>query len=287
MKLPDNFVFSQGSLQDYRDCRRRFQLRYLQRLAWPAVQAEPQLENERHMQLGARFHRLVQQHLSGVPADRLTPAAEDEKLALWWRNFLASRDKMPALGGKPLLELPLEAEITLSAPLLDTRLVAKFDLIAAAPDGRLVIFDWKTSSRRPRRSWLAQRLQTRVYPYLLVRAGRDLNRGQPVSPEQVTLVYWFAGFPDDPERFSYQTADFERDAADLEALVSEISRLGPDEFDLTDVFERCRFCQYRSLCDRGEKAGFLDEGEVDDEPAGEFEADLYIDLEAVTEIGYD
>lgn len=287
MKLPDNFVFSQGSLQDYQDCRRRFQLRYIQRLAWPAVQAEPQLENERHMRMGARFHRLVQQHLSGVPADRLTPAAEDEKLALWWRNFLAHRDRLPELGGKPLLELNPKTEITLSAPLHNTRLVAKFDLIVRAPDSRLVIFDWKTSSRRPRREWLGQRLQTRVYPYLLVRAGQDLNDGLSISPEQVVLVYWFAGFPEDPERFPYQTADFERDAADLDGLVREIYGLEPDAFALTEVIERCRFCQYRSLCDRGEKAGFLLEGDFVEDTAVEFEADLNIDLNAVTEIDYD
>ena len=39
--LPDDFHFSQGSLQDYVDCQRRFQLRYLMKLAWPAVDAEP------------------------------------------------------------------------------------------------------------------------------------------------------------------------------------------------------------------------------------------------------
>ena len=45
--LPEGFRFSQSSLQDYVDCRRRFQLRYLQNLAWPALQSEPALENER------------------------------------------------------------------------------------------------------------------------------------------------------------------------------------------------------------------------------------------------
>jgi hypothetical protein len=44
--LPLDFQFSQGSLQDYVDCRRRFQLRYLDQLAWPAVEAEPLLEHE-------------------------------------------------------------------------------------------------------------------------------------------------------------------------------------------------------------------------------------------------
>ena len=79
MTLPDNFQFSQGSLQDYVDCRRRFQLRYLERRAWPALQTEPAIEAERHMRLGALFHRLVQAYLLGVPAESLAALIQDER----------------------------------------------------------------------------------------------------------------------------------------------------------------------------------------------------------------
>ena len=40
-KLPPQFAFSQSSLQDYMDCPRRFQLRYLDRLIYPAAESEP------------------------------------------------------------------------------------------------------------------------------------------------------------------------------------------------------------------------------------------------------
>src|SRR5512133_649626 len=85
-----HFEFSQSSLQDYVDCQRRFDLRYLQRLAWPAAPAEPVREHERHMQRGQRFHRLVQQYLLGVPAEflaRMASADEDEHLLQWWQHF--------------------------------------------------------------------------------------------------------------------------------------------------------------------------------------------------------
>ena len=59
---------SQSSLQDYNDCPRRFELRYIQHLAYPAVESEPALENEKHQQEGEYFHRLVQQHMIGIPA---------------------------------------------------------------------------------------------------------------------------------------------------------------------------------------------------------------------------
>ena len=66
--LPDRFTFSQSSLQDYTDCPRRFQLRYIEQLKWPAVESEPVLDNERRQQEGQLFHRLVQQHRIGLPA---------------------------------------------------------------------------------------------------------------------------------------------------------------------------------------------------------------------------
>mgnify|MGYP007064289961 CR=1 FL=1 len=40
MPLPVDFQFSQNNLQDYLDCARRFELRALRRLAWPAAQSE-------------------------------------------------------------------------------------------------------------------------------------------------------------------------------------------------------------------------------------------------------
>ncbi len=83
----EHFEFSQSSLQDYVDCARRFQLRYLDRVAWPAVQAEPVQENERHIQRGERFHRLAQQFLLGISPEKLARMAAadvDENLQVWW-----------------------------------------------------------------------------------------------------------------------------------------------------------------------------------------------------------
>jgi hypothetical protein len=69
--IPSPFTFSQSSLQDYSDCPRRFQLRYIEQLQWPAVEAEPVMENEHHQQEGQLFHRMVQQHRIGLPDGKL------------------------------------------------------------------------------------------------------------------------------------------------------------------------------------------------------------------------
>jgi len=284
MTLSADFQFSQGSLQDYVDCPRRFQLRYVRRLAWPALEAEPALENERYLQQGAVFHRLVHQHALGLPPERLSSMMAEKNLLRWWRNYLA----------EPPADLPSSCypEVVLSGPLgrgretgpSTGRLVAKYDLIAVDAGQRAIIVDWKTSRRRPRRKWLAGRLQTRVYPYLLVRAGTHLNRGQPFEPEQVEMVYWFADFPADPGRFVYNAARYEADEVYLTSLIEEIRGMGDEDFPLTTEERRCRYCAYRSLCQRGVRAGAFDEAEEESGPLDDF--DISLDFEQIAEIEY-
>jgi len=276
MTLPTDFQFSQCSLQDYVDCPRRFQLRYLLRLAWPAVEAEPALENERHLQQGAAFHRLVHQHTLGIAPERLSSAVADADLRRWWHNYLERGSE-----GLPATRYP---EVVLSAPVGDYRLIARYDLIAVDPGRRGVIVDWKTSRRRLKRRWLSERLQTRVYPYLLVRAGAQFNKGQPFEPQQVEMVYWFAEYPDDPARFAYDTARYEAHEAHLTSLIEEIGGLENEDFPLTTQERRCRYCPYRSLCQRGIRAGAFDELEDELEPGGEF--DISLDFEQIAEIEY-
>jgi CRISPR/Cas system-associated exonuclease Cas4 (RecB family) len=244
--LSDDFQFSQGSLQDYVECRRRFQLRHLWNLAWPAEPAEPAEEYEQHVLEGDAFHHMLHQHQLGLPVDAgLSP--ESGALAVWWQNYLAQGPR-----NLPPVRHP---EVTLSAEIAGYRLVAKYDLVAVDPGKRAVIVDWKTGRGRPSAAKLAARLQTRVYRYLLVTAGAAVNRGLPFAPEQVAMLYWFAAHPNRPERISYDTPHFEADQRYLTALVQEIEAAGPDDFPKTDDEGRCRFCAYRSLCERGVTAG--------------------------------
>jgi CRISPR/Cas system-associated exonuclease Cas4 (RecB family) len=277
MTLPPNFQFSQASLQDYVDCPRRFQLRYLLRVAWPALEAEPALENERHLRQGSAFHRLVHQHALGLPLERLSRTVADEALRRWWRNYLA----------EPPADLPSSRhpEIVLSAPVGGQRVVAKYDLIAVDLGQRAVIIDWKTSRRRPRRRWLVERLQTRVYPYLLVRAGAHLNGGQPFEPAQVEMVYWFADFPADPARFAYDAVHYEADGALLASLIEEVvGQADTVSYPLTARERRCRYCRYRSLCRRGVGAGPFEE--VEDVGEWDDDFDISLDFEQIAEVEY-
>jgi CRISPR/Cas system-associated exonuclease Cas4 (RecB family) len=271
MTLPSPFTFSQSSLQDYADCARRFQLRYIEQLSWPAVDSEPVVDNERRQQEGQIFHRLVQQHLLGLPADKLARLANTPNLERWWRNYLAAE-----LGVSGYAQY---TELTVSCPIDGHRLLAKYDLVAIK-DGKAVIFDWKTYAKRPRDEWLAARWQTRVYRALLVRAGAHLNNGRPFEPEQIEMNYWFADFPSEPARFRYDSKQFKRDWSAIEKVVREIPSL--TEFPLTEDEKMCRFCVYRSYCDRGKEAGDWQDAEAE----AEAEAAFDLNFEQIGEIAF-
>jgi hypothetical protein len=276
MGLPSDLQLSQSSLQDYVDCPRRFHLRHVRRLAWPAIVAEPALEHERHLQQGSDFHLLVHQHELGIDTEQLSAVVTDVNLRRWWLNYL---EQGP--GDVPQVHYP---EIVLSTPVGRFRLVAKYDLLAVDPGRRATVLDWKTYRRRIGRRWLAERLQTRVYPYVLACAGSHLNEGQPLEPKQMEMVYWFAGFPDDPERFQYDEERYREDEAYLSSLVETIEALGEGDFPLTPDEGQCRFCSYRSLCQRGVRAGDFRE-ELEDWDR-EQEGDILLDYEQAGEIEY-
>ena len=289
MIIPPEFEFSQTNLQDYTDCRQRFLLRYLKKVAWPALAVDSPHEYERHIQRGQRFHRLAQQHLLGLPPDRLTRMVEaygDHDLETWWDNFTRA---IPGLQeGESYVEMTLSMPIVppgkpnAAAEEASSRLVAKYDLVMVTPGQKAVILDWKTSRRVPPRAWLSGRLQTRVYPYLLVEAGTQLNGGKPFLPSQVEMIYWFAGDPQQPMHFPYNQAQFEQDGRFLAGLAGEIQSLPETGFDLTPDKDRCRYCVYRSLCDRGVEAGDLEGFEA--EP--EFASSLDFDLDQIAEVKF-
>lgn len=285
--LPPTFTFSQSSLQAYEDCPRRFWLAYVEQLPWPAVEASPVQEHEALLRLGERFHRLVQRTEIGIdPA--MVVAGLEPPLSTWFDAYLRHRP----------VDLPqafVEIERVLSTVIavqhraaaevgegqgstqpLAWRLAARYDLIAAEPGGRVVILDWKTTKRRPDPAALRLRWQSIVYPFVLVEASAALPWG-PVRPEQVEMRYWFTAAPAQPIVFRYDAAQHAANRQRLERTLAQILA-GRNEVDFPKVADTpinrrrfCAFCIYRSRCDRGQKAGDLEEL---DDPETFFAADL-------------
>jgi len=278
MKLPENFYFSQSKLQDYVDCPYRFYLRYYLQQKWPALVVDDALDFERRGQIGARFHRLIQQYLLGVPEARITDLVEADpapEVSRWWEDFLQFIS--PAIEGEKFVET------TLSTSLNGSLLLAKYDLIVINEDS-LVIYDWKTSNKKTRKDWLLERIQTRLYRYILAEAGSDLRGGGSLMPDKVTMHYWFAPRPENPVTLPYSQDAYQSDREFIAKLINEIADRKETLFLRTEDINKCRFCVYRSHCDRGSQAGDIDAFENFDSGSDNFELD--IEFDQIAEIAF-
>jgi len=276
VSLSADFAFTQGSLGDYADCARRFELRFVKRMRYPALEVQEPLQFEKRTRQGARFHKLVQQHLLGVPAEALSASlADDEELARWWANYLA----------RGLTDLPAQrhSEITLQTHLAGRRLLAKYDLLALEPGGRAVIVDWKTGARLPTQATLRGRMQTIVYRYVLAGAGAHLYAGEAIPPERIRMDYVYVARGGERLSFEYSAAQMREDEALLSGMIAAIDRA--EAFPLTDEERRCRYCSYRSLCDRGE-AGRLEDFDLDEFEDEDEEEIFTLDFDQIAEIEF-
>lgn len=278
MMLPSDFVFSQASLQDFVDCRRRFLYRYLMQVRWPALPAEPPDSFDHLLKLGNDFHRLVHQHLLGISVERLTSLVQDDReLGGWWNNYLAHG----------LSDLPDERfpEVRLRGSFGGWPIVANVDLLAIEPGQQAVIVDWKTSRRKPRPENVERRLQSRVYPALLVQSGAGFNDGQNVDPEMIRMRYWYPEHPSHPVEMQYNQARYAQDVDVLERTVLEVAGTPENAFLKTEQVERCRYCVYRSLCDRGQTAGLVDDMNEDPIDIDESWEETF-DFDQITEVAW-
>ena len=290
LELPSTFAFSQSSLQAFANCPRRFWLAYVEELSWPALEAAPYDEYEKMLRLGGQFHQLVERAEAGLPTELLTDGL-DYPLNEWFESYLRHR---PADLPKEIVEV----ERVMSAPLAveagQYRLGARYDLIAVGGEGanrRAVILDWKTNQRVARRSVLQQRMQTLVYPFVLVEASAGLPWG-PVTPEQVEMRYWFTAAPTEAVIFRYSSDLHTANRARLVGLLDDISR-GERQADFPKVPDTeenrkryCNYCVYRSRCDRGTVAGDLGEFDEAEFPDADLEDALDFTLEEVQELAF-
>ena len=231
---------------------------------------------------GERFHRLVERTEHGMDADQVAVQAQgDEDLERW---YAAYRHHRPAnLPAPPEIEQLLSVTMAVEAAgaVQPVRLAAKYDLIAAEKDGPVIIIDWKTGKRPPPRFALQEKLQTLVYPFVLVEAAAPLAWG-PVRPEQVEMRYWLTAAPAAPISFRYDGAQHDRARRLLHQQIATILS-GENEADFPKVEDTpanrkrfCNFCVYRSRCNRGVNAG--DVGELTD-PTDYFSGDVAGSLE--------
>jgi hypothetical protein len=241
--LPRDFIFSQNNLQMYVDCKRLFYLKEILRLAWPANESEPVKIQEERMATGSQFHLLCSQYLCGIPSEVLVQTIDNGEMMQWWNAFLS-------------LELHsssnLFPEKAITIPFGKFRLTAHFDLLIRQPDECHTIYDWKTNLKHPSKQQVENRLQTIIYPIVL---NKFLSIEKMNNSKSIKMIYWYPEFPEQPYDFSFNYEKLKHQESVLRNLIQEISNSSPEDFIMTDSLQRCQICNYRSYCNRGDRAG--------------------------------
>ncbi|MCE2446887.1 MAG: PD-(D/E)XK nuclease family protein [Candidatus Latescibacteria bacterium] len=246
--IPQGFNYSQSSLTAFARCRRQFLL--------PAPLTDQLDEWEAAADRGRAFHQLVLQESLGMDVEDAVQRSRDPLLAAWWRNW---REQPPVVP-----EGAVFGETMLSVPLAGRRLVAKFDRVVLADDGRAWIFDWKTGRKKPEQAAYVQSWQTLVYRFVLVEAGAVLNDGRALAPDDVVLVYWHAQYPQVLQPITYSAAEHERTGALLSEAIATIEALpDADAYAKTDDESECQRCQFHTYCNRPAARG--DDWDIDED----------------------
>ena len=246
-----SMLIDQSALAAFVACPRRFQLRYLSQLPWPAVPLDraQSLAVER----GRQFHRLVERYFLGLPVEE--EALADNVLRDWWQRFISAGPALPNGRRWP--------EFRLTIPVDDVFLVGRFDLlILGEENGRpaVYLYDWKTS--RPRsRAELAADWQTRIYLALAAESQSALaGSDKPPAAEDISLTYWYTSEPESPRAINYSNTAHAQNWAEIRQLVRAIkAHRGEPIWPLTEDLRQCRYCAYQILCGR----------EASDKAAGE------------------
>lgn len=238
LPLPERHM-SAHALSIFNYCPLRFRFRYIDNLQWSRIWSTSP-EERKAIERGENFHLMARRYYAGLDPAQVADPLEQRQLEHWLsllQGFLPrSFDR----------EFHPELELRLNRP--EMRLLAKFDLVVVDPDGRGTIFDWKTERRFPRRTYLANSMQTLVYRYMLcAAAGAYSPRGR-FKPDEVSMIYWNPLFPERWERMTYSESQFEKDETRLQSLINTILRTPPDGFPATSNEKACLHCEYRPIC---------------------------------------
>jgi hypothetical protein len=118
------------------------------------------------------------------------------------------------------------------------------------------ILDWKTYPRPQQSKWLAQRWQTRLYPFVLAETS-------PYPPEQISMTYWFIQAEPTPSRqpesyrFIHSAALHQQTSQALVDLLNQLTKwlhgyeVGHPFPQTPESTGHCDSCSFALRCQRG------------------------------------
>ena len=235
---------SQGHLNIWEICRRRYQYSFLEELSLP----EADLQRKKNLLLGSNFHLLMQQKELGLDVSSL--ASSDPKLQSWLAAF---EHQPPAMiDGDRLcehrrtLEMPIEISLHHSENSDHGQacfvLTAIYDFLILG-DRQAQILDWKTHQVAIASEKLKTNWQTRLYLYLLAKTTSYV-------PEQLSMTYWFANTAESVI-IDYSQVEHDQTEKKLQQILKAISQ-AQDYPKLVIDSPDCKYCEFRDRCDRGD-----------------------------------
>ncbi|WP_434687191.1 PD-(D/E)XK nuclease family protein [Pseudanabaena minima] len=242
--IPPITSISQGHLNIWEICQRKYQYSFLEELSLP----EADLQSKENLLLGSNFHLLMQQKELGL--DVAVLATSDPKLQLWLSAFDQKPPEM--IAGDRLCEhrrtlgMPIEMSLHHSQNSVHGQgyfvLTAIYDFLILG-DLQAQILDWKTHQVAIAAEKLKSNWQTRLYLYLLAKTTN-------YSPEQLSMTYWFANTAESVI-ISYSQDDYISTEIKLKQILAEINQ-AIDYPKLPLHSSECNYCEFRDRCDRGD-----------------------------------
>ncbi|WP_072621738.1 PD-(D/E)XK nuclease family protein [Spirulina major] len=246
MAYSDLLRLSQGQLNTFTQCPRRYQYTYHEQLGRPL---DP--NRQESLTWGSQFHTLMQQRELGLPVEGMF--GPDDPLGVTYQALLA---KLPELReSDPNVVREAEHRRVLQWP--DVVLTVVYDLLLVTAH-EATILDWKTYRDLPPREQVEQNWQTKLYPYVLA-ATSDY------TPEQITMTYWIVGDAENvrSHTFPYSTAAYLATQNELRHIVAQLltaeEQYRNDNAPFAQVPEAkglCRRCPFVQCCERQETTTF-------------------------------
>jgi len=235
---------SQGHLNIWETCRRRYEYSFLESLSLP----DAALNSKEKLLLGANFHLLMQQQELGLDVSAL--ASSNPQLQQWLAAF--ERQPPEIIAGDRLCEHRRTLEVLLQNSETSDRvqehfvLTAIYDLLIFG-DRQAQILDWKTHQVAINFKKLQTNWQTRLYLYLLAKTTN-------YTPDQLSMTYWFANTAQSVI-IPYSQTEHEQTEKRLQQILMEIAQAFNDSQaypKLSLYSSACDYCEFSDRCDRGD-----------------------------------
>ena len=263
----NDLFFSQLALTVYDKCKLKFRRRYIDGLFWPADWSGNK-EQKEMVEKGRKFHLLAQRYFArgeNIQKEYLT-----DELVQWFSRLKEFR---------PYNDVDIfKAEYDLRINKNTLKLVSKYDLLYIDErSNRFIIYDWKTNKKKLNANKLKDKLQTRVYLFVLKESIVNVFSKKNISYDDISIIYWNPRYPRQNNKITYTENMYKSDREFIKSKIKEIKSLSYDEFNAVSDEKTCKYCEYRPIC-HGKEAKEIDIEEDD--------IDLELDWDSVDEISF-